>query len=348
MLPAEFFRVELSSGKVGPLEAVASLILSIDQRTAFNPNGAIMKWNRWKRSAQRRSSSQQMVSVKGLEDQSINGYSIAPRASQFPATLEAPTDYKVAKMAPLPDVSQVFFAPLEGSDLVAAFFVGIALMLGPDFLLAPAGLVSDDGIRPGYSLEPVIGELVTPDDQWLKDRKENLAAEAPLKVRLLVVLPFLFAGLLVERLLVLAVEDQFFVTSVGFIGVFGGLFLDYLRPKLLTRAEQERVEEFVVFSNERLQLGGLSPEEDIIKAFREFYPRYRFPDMSSTIDGVSVSDAEIVDVIKQWNKQNGSPCKRVQSSYAGGRRTAGATKAKGSWKGISLVPMNEQAPAAGQ
>ena len=54
---------------------------------------------------------------------------------------------------------------------------------GPDFLLAPAGFVSDDGIRPWYQLERVLGEILTPDAPWLRDRKEGLAADAPLAVK---------------------------------------------------------------------------------------------------------------------------------------------------------------------
>ena len=62
--------------------------------------------------------------------------------------------------------------------------VGIALQLGPDFLLAPAGLVSDKGgLRPGRVLEEVLGTALTPDAQWLRDRREKLAASAPLAIR---------------------------------------------------------------------------------------------------------------------------------------------------------------------
>ena len=62
--------------------------------------------------------------------------------------------------------------------------VGIALQLGPDFLLAPAGIISDKGgLRPGRILEEVIGAAVTPTAQWLLDRRENLAASAPLAIR---------------------------------------------------------------------------------------------------------------------------------------------------------------------
>ena len=43
--------------------------------------------------------------------------------------------------------------------------MGLALQLGPDFLLAPAGIVSDKGIRPGYALEEALGAALDPEAQ---------------------------------------------------------------------------------------------------------------------------------------------------------------------------------------
>ena len=74
--------------------------------------------------------------------------------------------------------------------------LGIALQLGPDFLLAPAGLVADKGgLRPGRLLEEAIGALVSPEAQWLRDRREELAASAPLAIRALVFVIFAAAAL---------------------------------------------------------------------------------------------------------------------------------------------------------
>ena len=126
-------------------------------------------------------------------------------------------------------LTDVLFAPLEGSDLLGALFVGVALLLGPDFLLAPAGLVSDDGIRPGYSLESVVGRLIDPSAQWLADRDERLAAKTPLSVRAAVVALFVGAGLLTERLLLLALEDTSFVISLGICGCIGGEWSVHVR-----------------------------------------------------------------------------------------------------------------------
>lgn len=162
------------------------------------------------------------------------------QATKFPSALEQPDLVSSpATITPFADAASVVLAPIEGMDLVATVLLGVGLCLGPDFALAPAGLVSNDGIRPGYALESVVGQLITPDAQWLKDRRENLAADAPLQVRALVLLPFLAAGLLVNRLLLVALEDQGFVISLGIISCFGGGLLEVIRQPLPTRAERD-------------------------------------------------------------------------------------------------------------
>ena len=129
----------------------------------------------------------------------VGGNIVAAPPTNFPQLLEVPTETTRATITPFADFTQVLFAPTELNDLIAAFFLGIALLLGPDFLLAPAGLVSDRGIRPGYALESVVGALLDPTGQWLKDRREGLAADAPLTVRAPILCLFVALGLLVDR-----------------------------------------------------------------------------------------------------------------------------------------------------
>ena len=162
------------------------------------------------------------------------------RQRRLSKQLEQPAELaKKATITPFPDWASIVFAPSETGDLIAAVFVGTALLLGPDFLLAPAGIVSDDGIRPGFALERVVGELIDGDAQWLRDRRERLAADAPLKVRLPIWLLFVAAGLLVERLLLVAFEDSSFVTSIGICACIGGGLLEVIREPLPTREERD-------------------------------------------------------------------------------------------------------------
>jgi len=239
--------------------------------------------------------------------------------SVFPAEISAPSVAQAAQRTPLPDVASTILAPLELGDLPASVLVGVALLLGPDFLLAPAGLVTRDGFRPGYALERVLGETFTPEAQWLQDRRERLRADAPLEVRAAALVPFLAAGLLTERLLLVALEDPAFVLSLGVLGCLGGGSLELLRPALPTREERDREEalqaEFAVFARERLALTGRCNELDVVRAFRRFYPRYRFADMGRATDGVSLPDKDIADQLREWNARAGRPGKRTSSGF---------------------------------
>ena len=265
------------------------------------------------------------------EPPSIGGNAVVPRPSTFTPTLEMPSDYKPATITPFVDASSAFLSPIELPDVVAAVFLGIALLLGPDFVLAPAGLVSDKGIRPGYSLESVVGALVDPKAQWLKDRREDLKADAPLAVRAPILVLFICAGLLLDRLLLLALEDSTFVISVGICSCIGGGLLELIREPLPTREERDLSrkleDEFLVFSAQRLTVGGRCHERDIVAAFRSFYPRYRFSDMSRATDGVSVGDEDVGGLVSRWNRSMGRPGERTSTGF---------------WKGISVQPSQAQ------
>ena len=255
----------------------------------------------------------------------VGGVILKVPDSSFPSSLEQPATAAKAVISPFPDFADIVFAPLEQIDLFSALFVGLALQLGPDFLLAPAGLVSDKGIRPGYALESVVGAVLDPEAQWLKDRREELAATPPLKVRVPIFALFVAAGLLVSRLLTIAFEDQSFVVSIGICACIGGGFLEVIRERLPTREEHDLdsklQQEFMVFAGERMEKGGRCHENDIIREFRTFYPRYRRRDMGSTADGFSLSDDKIGDLAEDWNRAVGRPGERTRSGY---------------WKGIKV------------
>lgn len=193
------------------------------------------------------------------------------------------------------------------------------------------GLVSDRGIRPGYALERVVGALIDGDAQWLRDRNEGLQADAPLLVRAPIFALFLAAGLLLNRLLLVALEDGTFVISIGICSCIGAGLLEVIRQPLPTRAERdlERTlsDEFLLFSAERLSVGGRCHEREIVRAFRAFYPRYRYADMDRYTDGQSVPDSNIAQCVRRWNVSMGRPGERTSSGY---------------YKGISLL----EAPAA--
>ena len=257
----------------------------------------------------------------------VGGNLVEAKASNFPDVLEGPASYSKATITPFADFGSIVFAPMEPNDAIAAVFIGIALMLGPDFLLAPTGLISDDnGIRPGYALERVVGGVIDAEAPWLKDRDEGLQSDAPLSVRLPIFALFVAAGLLVNRLLLVALEDSSFVISLGICSCIGGGLLEVIRKPLPTRAERDLerrlADEFLLFSTDRLAVGGRCHESDIVRAFRQYYPRYRYADMERSTDGVSLSDASITASVRRWNIAMGRPAERTSTGY---------------WKGISVA-----------
>lgn len=262
---------------------------------------------------------------------SVGGNAVVAPATRFPSLLDAPEAAARATVTPFPSFAEIFLAPLAPLDLVSAGFLGVAMMLGPDFLLAPAGLVSADGIRPGYALQGAVGALLDPDAQWLADRREGLAARAPLAVTAPVVAAFLAAGLPAQRLLLFAIEDPSFCLSVGIISCLGGGLLELIRPPRPTREERDlraaRTAEFLAFSAERLRVGGRCHERDIVAAFRAFYPRYRRPEMSRASDGVSLADGEVAELARAWNVAMGRPAERTPTGF---------------WKGVSVVPLGAE------
>lgn len=255
----------------------------------------------------------------------VGGNVLKTPDTRFPDLLEGPSSYTKATITPFADAGSIVFAPLQDSDIIATLFIGVALMLGPDYFLAPAGLVSAKGIRPGYALEAVVGSFIDSDAQWLKDRNEGLKADAPLSVRGPILALFLAAGLLVNRLLLVALEDQVFVISLGIISCIGGGFLEIIRPQPPTRAERDLeralADEFLIFSTSKLSVGGRCHESDIVRAFRQYYPRYRYADMERYEDGASLSDADLKACVRKWNIAMGQPAERTSSGY---------------WKGISV------------
>ena len=90
-------------------------------------------------------------------------------------------------------------------------------------LVALPGAPPLDGVRAGRRIRVFLSDRerfptsIDGDAQWLRDRRERLAADAPLKVRLPIWLLFVAAGLLVERLLLVAFEDSSFVTSISIV-----------------------------------------------------------------------------------------------------------------------------------
>ena len=72
---------------------------------------------------------------------------------------------------------------------------------------------------------------------------------------------------------------------------------------------------------QRVVPSGRCHENEIVREFRTFYPRYRRRDMGRSKDGVNLSDDKIGDLVGSWNREVGRPGERTPTGY---------------WKGISV------------
>ena len=81
---------------------------------------------------------------------------------------------------------------------------------------------------------------------------------------------------------------------------------------------------------ERIALEGSCHETDVIRAFRAFFPRYRFADMGASADGINLTDARVGELVKSWNVARGRPATRTSAGF---------------WKGLSLVSRTDRGGA---
>ena len=90
------------------------------------------------------------------------------------------------------------------------------------------------------------------------------------------------------------------------VTLLNGLFLELGRiasgEKQDTREENDRAmmleQEFQEFATNRLQQGGNCHRNDVVKAFRRYYAKYRQQDSEE----YPLTDLEIEKLLKSWNK----------------------------------------------
>jgi len=85
--------------------------------------------------------------------------------------------------------------------------------------------------------------------------------------------------------------------------------------------DRKLLDEFMAFAAQRVVPSGRCHENEIVREFRTFYPRYRRRDMGRSKDGVNLSDDKIGDLVGSWNREVGRPGERTPTGY---------------WKGISV------------
>jgi hypothetical protein len=155
-------------------------------------------------------------------------------------------------------------------------------------------------------------------EEWLKDRNEGLFGDLPLPLFSLLAVVFSLIGLGTDALVTLLTEgDRNISLQLAVVSLIGGGTLEIGRiasgEKKLTRTESDRdamlEKEFQVFAESRLMSGGGSlHRNEVVKAFRRYYGKYRQGDNPN----YPLTDLEIEQLLRSWSRPRG-----LQMSAAG-------------------------------
>jgi hypothetical protein len=176
------------------------------------------------------------------------------------------------------------------------------------------------GSRSNPLVTPLANVLYNDSDEaWLKDRNDGLFAGLPLTLLIVWALTFGVLGYGVDAL-VLSTNDQETDVSLQLAGValIGGGSLELGRiasgEKLPTRQEADRSgqleNEFATFAERRLIAGGNCHRNEVVRAFRRYYAKYRrAPDENDNNNSnnslSAVTDLEIEQLLRAYGRQKG-------------------------------------------
>ena len=144
-------------------------------------------------------------------------------------------------------------------------------------------------------------------EEWLKDRNNGLFAPPPIELLALSGFIFVWLGVLTEFIVLqLTGGDVNISLQLAGVTILNGFFLEIGRiaagDKQDTKEENDRAlqlqEEFQEFADKRLQAGGNCHRNDVIKAFRRYFAKYRQKDSEE----YPLTDLEIERLLKSWNK----------------------------------------------
>lgn len=170
-------------------------------------------------------------------------------------------------------------------------------------------------------------------ETWLTDRNDGYFAELPLAFTALLLLVFVFLGVLLDRAVYFLADGDAEV-SLALAGVMaiGGAVWEVGRlaaeEKPPTRQEYERdallSREFAEFASRRLVVGtGSCHRSEVISAFRRYNPKYRRADSEQ----YPLGDIEIERVLKTWNRKFGSRNEMSSAGFFAGITVDGAADA---------------------
>lgn len=144
-------------------------------------------------------------------------------------------------------------------------------------------------------------------EKWLQDRNDGLFAALPLPFLFVLALVFCAFGYGADTLIVaLADGDRNISLQLAGVSLISGASLELGRiasgEKAPTRDEADRdgqlIEEFAEFAQNRLVAGGNCHRNDVVRAFRRYFAKYRQADSEE----YPLTDLEIERLLKRWTK----------------------------------------------
>ncbi|GAX14351.1 hypothetical protein FisN_11Hh192 [Fistulifera solaris] len=176
------------------------------------------------------------------------------------------------------------------------------------------------GSRSNPVLTPLANIFYDPNKEaWLRDRNDGLFANVPNILYVAMVIVFFAAGAVTDSLAQLAAGPAVSLPLAGVCLVTGAAWeLGRVASgdKRVTRDEMETAErleqEFSEFVQARLLPGGNCHRQEIVKAFRRYYAKYRSEE--------GLSDLEIERLIRSWSQTQQGNVKMSSSGFYSGVR----------------------------
>ena len=180
------------------------------------------------------------------------------------------------------------------------------------------------GSRSNPLVTPLANAMYDEETQgWLKDRNEGLFASLPLALFGVLFVVFFALGIVTDRCILYLAEGSANVSlQLAGVCLISGASLELGRlasgEKGPTRQEFDRSsqlrQEFEDFAASRLKLGGNCHRNDVVRAFRRFYGKYR---QEESVE-YPLTNLEIERLLREWNRSRGSIAEMSSAGFYNG------------------------------
>ncbi|KAI2510822.1 hypothetical protein MHU86_3608 [Fragilaria crotonensis] len=180
------------------------------------------------------------------------------------------------------------------------------------------------GSRSNPLVTPLANAFYDQEDQdWLKDRNEGLFASLPLPFFGVLIVVFFVLGIATDRIILFLAEGSSNVSlQLAGVSLISGASLELGRlasgEKGPTRQEFDRSsqlrQEFEEFASKRLKLGGNCHRNDVVRAFRRFYAKYR---QEESVE-YPLTNLEIEKLLREWTRSRGGFAEMSSAGFYNG------------------------------